>query len=92
LNELNDWLLVAKTFKKDDFEFDPDCHEWTREIRLPSKPEIQTLSISKALFADDGRLLPMLPASWNPEWVKMEKIAKKATPPKKPTDDDEIPF
>lgn len=92
LTELNDWLSVAKTFKKDEFEVDPDYYEWFREIKFTTKPEIQTLYVSKKLFAEDGRLLPMLPASWNSDWVKLEKVAKKTAPAAKPTDDDDIPF
>lgn len=92
LIEFNEWLLVAKSFRKDDFEVDPDFHEWTREVGVPTRREIQTLYVSKKLFAEDGRLLPMLPASWNSDWVKLEKIAKKALPAEKPIDDDEIPF
>lgn len=89
--ELDTWLSVAKTFKREAFELDADFYEWSREIRSSSKPEIQTLFISKSLFAEDGRLLPMLPASWNSNWVRFVKAAK-PTAADKPVDDDDIPF
>lgn len=93
LTELNDWLSVAKSFRKDEFEVDADFYEWFRDLRSPNKPvETQALFVSKKLFAEDGHLLPMLPSSWNPEWVRLEKVLKKAAPAPKPTDDDDIPF
>lgn len=92
LTELNDWLQIAKGFRKDEFEVDPDYYEWTRDLKIPSKPEIQTLYVAKKLFGDDGRLLPMLPASWNSDWVKLEKVAKKVSPAEKAAADDDIPF
>lgn len=92
LTELNEWLTVAKNFRKEEFEVDPDFHEWLREIGVPNKRETQTLYVSKKLFAEDGRLLPMLPASWSSEWIRIEKAAKKSAPAAKTDDDDDIPF
>jgi len=92
LNELDDWLLVAKTFKREeDFPSDDAFYEWYREVPKSGKPEMQTLQISKHLFADDGRLLPLLPASWSSDWVNITKEIKKTSASTK-TDDDDIPF
>jgi hypothetical protein len=92
LTELHDWLAIAKSFRKDEFEVDPDYYEWTRDLKIPNKPEVQTLYVAKKLFGEDGRLLPMLPASWNSDWVKLEKIAKKVSAADKAAADDDIPF
>ena len=93
LTELDTWLSIAKTFKREEsFEVDPDFYEWSREVRVPSKPEVQTLFVSKSLFADDGRLLPMLAASWNGDLMRVEKVVKRSATTAKATDDDDIPF
>ena len=80
ITELDTWLSVAKTFKREEvFDLDPDFYEWSRELRTSSKPETQTLFVSKSLFAEDGHLLPMLPASWDSGCIRVEKIPESVT-------------
>lgn len=94
LDEFESWIRTAKTFKRveEDDEEDPNFYEWIRDLRFGLSSEIQTLYLSKKLFSENGSLIPMLPASWNPDWVRLERIAKRDTKKVETTDDDVPPF
>lgn len=92
LTEFNQWLNAARSFRRvAEFEADlPDYLEWRRVYSSKVRNEIQTLYVRENLFAKDGTLVPIAPASWRDEWIRLER----SEPPKVtfPDMDDEIPF
>jgi hypothetical protein len=92
LEELDEWLVAAKSFEEDPFVLDDDFREWVRQIPYQGKIETQTLMVNKSIFDENGRLLPMTAGNWKDEWIQVKRSIRKMPENTKTKDDDDIPF
>lgn len=93
LNEFEEWLQGARSYRRIESLKRPDYIAWTRAlhpVRKDAKTEHQQLYVAKSLFDESGRLKPMGQSEWDDDYLVTERTAH--APNAFEDMDDDIPF